>query len=84
MDWSRISNGIEPRLTKCGIVIHHVNKVDIEPRNTDTYHNQIQTLEEENERCNLHVSFYRVGLLREYMAKGVISRAVSLQQYKNC
>jgi hypothetical protein len=27
----------------------------------------------------MKVTFYGVGLLREYMAKGVISRAVSLQ-----
>jgi hypothetical protein len=56
MNWSRIGNGIEPRLTKYGIVIHHVDKGDLQPSNTETYHDQLQTLQEENERCDLHIA----------------------------
>jgi len=56
MDWSRIGDGIEPRLTKYGIVVHHIDKADINPSNINTYLDQIQALEEENERCELHIA----------------------------
>lgn len=55
MDWSKIGNGVEAHLTKYGIVIRHVDKGDIEPNNAVTYHQQIQTLQEENERWDLNI-----------------------------
>ena len=55
MNWGRVAKGIEPRVTKYGIVVHHVDKGDIQPNNNDTYDTQIQTLQEENQRCDLHI-----------------------------
>ena len=55
MNWERVAKGIEPRVTKYGIVVHHVDKGDIQPNNNDTYDTQIQTLQEENQRCDLHI-----------------------------
>jgi len=56
MDWTKAFPGLKKHRSIYGVVVHMVSKLDINPSDIETYKDQVEQLENENERSNLHIA----------------------------